>query len=204
MLYDITTLSIRLGTAAEVNKGVEAFTASDAAKGRLLGCWHTEIGALNRCLILRGYEDFAALEAERGRILDTVDPFGCGDAITEMSFDSYKPFPFLPEVTPGSYGTTYEIRTYRLKHGGVPKTIEAWKAAMPERSKLSPLSIAMYALDGAPRFTHIWPYQGLDHRAKVRGDSVAQGVWPPKGGPAWLTGEMASQIGLPTAFSPLA
>jgi hypothetical protein len=44
----------------------------------------------------------------------------------------------------------------------------------------------------------------LDVRAAVRADSVAKGIWPPKGGPDWLTGEMHSTIGLPTAISPLA
>jgi hypothetical protein len=38
----------------------------------------------------------------------------------------------------------------------------------------------------------------------VRAESVARGVWPPKGGPDWLTGEMRSIIALPTAISPLA
>jgi len=107
-------------------------------------------------------------------------------------------------VKPGKYGAVYEIRTYKLKHGGVPNTIAAWEAAVPERIKLSPLVIAMYALDGPPRFTHIWPFVSLDARAAVRADSVAKGVWPPKGGPAWLTGEMRSTIALPTAISPLA
>jgi hypothetical protein len=32
---------------------------------------------------------------------------------------------------------------------------------------------------------------------------VAQGIWPPKGGPANLTTNMVSTIALPTAVSPL-
>lgn len=36
-----------------------------------------------------------------------------------------------------------------------------------------------------------------------RADAVAQGIWPPKGGPAWLTTEMTSTIALPLAVSPL-
>lgn len=70
----------------------------------------------------------------------------------------------LPPVVPGKYGSVYEIRTYRLKHGGVAPAIAAWEAAIPERVKLSPLSIAMYSLDGPPRFTHIWPFASLDAR----------------------------------------
>lgn len=75
---------------------------------------------------------------------------------------------------------------------------------MPARGKLSPLTLVMAALDGEPRFTHIWPYQSLKHRTKARAESVVAGVWLPKGGPDWLTGEMRSTIVVPTSISPLA
>jgi hypothetical protein len=204
MIYEIATLTIKLGTAPKAIAGIGDYVKAPAAKGTLLGCWATEIGDLNQLMVLRGFADHAELLNERERILQTTEPFGVGDAIAAMDFDSYAPFPFLPPVKPGKYGAVYEIRTYKLKHGGVPNTIAAWEAAVPERIKLSPLVIAMYALDGPPRFTHIWPFVNLDARAAVRADSVAKGIWPPKGGPAWLTGEMRSTIALPTAISPLA
>jgi NIPSNAP protein len=204
MIHEIATLTIKLGTAAKVVAGIGDTVKAPGARGALLGCWSTEIGDLNQILVLRGFADHAELLVERERTLRTTEPFGAGEAIAELTFDSYAPFPFLPPVKPGKYGAVYEIRTYRLKHGGVPNTIAAWEAAVPARTGLSPLSIAMYALDGPPRFTHIWPYASLDARAAVRADSVAKGIWPPKGGPAWLTGEMRSVIGVPTAISPLA
>ena len=74
---------------------------------------------------------------------------------------------------------------------------------MPKREALSPCVIAMVALDGPLRFTNIWSYPSLDARAKARGDAVAQGIWPPKGGPAHLTTAMTSTIALPMAVSPL-
>ena len=74
---------------------------------------------------------------------------------------------------------------------------------MPERSKFSKLSIAMHSIDGPPRFTHIWPYDGLDARGAIRADSVVKGAWPPKGGPDWLTGDMESTIGIAAPISPL-
>lgn len=204
MLYEIATLTIRFGTAGKVNEGISRYVAAPGAKGTLYGCWHTDIGALNKVIILRGFENFDDLMSERERAFGTTDPFGYGEGISDLTFDTYRPFPFLPPIQPGKYGSTYEIRTYRLKHGGVPPTISAWEKTMPGRSEFSPLSIAMYAIDGAPRFTHIWPYQGLDNRASLRRETVEKGVWPPKGGPDWLTGDMQSMIGLPTPFSPLA
>lgn len=203
MRYEIATLTIKLGGMAKAVPGIDAYVKAAGAKGQLLGCWSSEIGALNQVTVLRSFADDAELQAERWRALSTQDVFGCGDVITDLTFDSYAPFPFLPPVKTGKYGSVYEIRTYRLKHGGTPHTIAAWEAAIPKRVELSPLVIAMYALDGSPRFTHIWPFASLDARAAVRADSVAKGVWPPKGGPDWLTGDMRSTIALPTAISPL-
>ncbi len=173
-------------------------------KGTLLGCWATEIGALNDIIILRGFEDAAALATERQRLEGSTNPFGAGESLRALTTDIYRPFPFLPPVKPGRFGSVYEIRTYRLKQGGVPPTLAAWEAALPGRTNLSPLTVAMVAIDGPPRFTHIWPFASLDERGRIRAESVAKGFWPPKGGPDWLTGEMASTIALPTAISPLA
>jgi hypothetical protein len=204
MLYELATLTVRLGSAAKAVAAIDAYMKDGKGEGALLGCWSTEIGALNQLIVLRSFSDLAELAAERWRTLATTNPFNCGEALTRLSCESYAPFPFLPPVKTGKFGSVYEIRTYALKLGGVPPTIAAWEAAIPERTKISPLVIAMYALDGPPRITHIWPYASLDARAAVRADSVAKGVWPPKGGPDWLTGEMLSTIGLPTAISPLA
>ena len=204
MRYEILTLNARLGGAASVLAGVKADSEREGSAATLLGCWTSEIGDLNQILVLRGFADDAALQTERLRLLGDVNPFGAGEAIKEMTFDSYAPFPWAPSPQPGRYGAVYEIRTYKLKHGGLAPTIAAWEAAMVERGKFSPLSLVMYALDGAPRFTHIWPYASLDARAKARADSVTAGAWPPKNGPAWLTGDMRSTVALPVAFSPLA
>ena len=61
----------------------------------------------------------------------------------------------------------------------------------------------MSSLDGEPRIVNIWPYDSVNQRSQVRADAVAQGIWPPKGGPQWLTNDMASLIALPTKNSPL-
>lgn len=203
MRYDIATLAIKLGSVGRVVAAVDAWSNAPEARGRLLGCWVSEIGNLNELTLFRAFDDDAEMQAERWRTLATPNPFGCGPLIAELNFDSYAPFPWAPPVQPGRYGEVYEIRTYRLRHGGVPATIAAWEAAIPARTRFSPLIMAMYALDGAPRFTHIWPYKSLNDRATVRAETVAKGVWPPKGGPDWLTGEMKTIIAVPAAISRL-
>ncbi|MDB5640068.1 MAG: hypothetical protein JWP51_4976 [Bradyrhizobium sp.] len=203
MLYEFATLSFHPLNARKATAGAEAYVTATEAKGQLLGCWTTDIGALGRMFVLRGFADATELAAERKRALFSANPFGAAEVLTGLEMDSYAPFPFLPPVVPGKYGKVYEFRTYHLKPGGLPPTIAAWEAALPERNKLSPLIINMYALDGAPRITHIWPYASLDARAAIRTDSVAQGIWPPKNAPEQFF-EATSMIGMPTAASPLA
>jgi hypothetical protein len=130
MLYELATPTIHLGMAAKGVGGIDTYVKAPEAKGNLLGCWATEIGDLNQLIVLRGFADASELGAERWRTLSTTNPFNCGEVITRLSLVSYAPFPFLPPVTPGKFGSVYEIRTYALKLGGVPLTIAAWQAAL--------------------------------------------------------------------------
>src|SRR5665213_832884 len=196
MLYEFATLSFHPLNTGKVTAGAEAYVTAAEAKGQLLGCWTTDIGTLGRMFILRGFADAAELAAERKRALFSANPFGAGEVLTGFEMDSYAPFPFLPPVKPGKFGKVYEFRTYRLKPGGLPPTLAGWEAALPGRTKLSALLINMYALDGAPRITHIWPYASLDARAALRADAVAKGVWPPKNGPEQFF-ELTSRIAHP-------
>lgn len=201
--YEVARITVPLGGVAPACARIEEYLAGAAVGGRLLGCWTSEIGALNRILVLRGFEDAAALDQERSRMILAGNAFGVGEIASELVLENYAPFPFLPPVQPGSLGPFYEMRTYGIKPSGVQATIDAWRDAMPRRGELSPLTIAMYALDGVtPRFLNIWPYPSLDARSRARADAVAQGVWPPKGGPANLT-TLHSEFYLPAPFSPL-
>ncbi|MEY9115296.1 NIPSNAP family protein [Bradyrhizobium diazoefficiens] len=158
MLYEIATLTVKLGTAAKAVAGIGDYVGAPEAKGTLLGCWANEIGELNQLLVLRSFGDHEAYRGERERALRTANPFNAGEAIAQMSFDTYVPFPFLPPVVPGKYGSVYEIRTYRLKHGGVPPTIAAWEAAMARARQ------AVAALDCdvcAGRAAALHPYLAL-------------------------------------------
>ena len=203
MLYELATLNIKIGAGTKVSEGIERFLAETAAKGRLLGCWISEIGQLNQVFMLREFTSQADLAQERMRVYESQDPFYSSEHIVGMALESYERFPFVAPVEPGHFGSFYEIRTYRLKHGGVPGTLAAWEPALPPRLKISPIITAMYALDGEPRMTHIWPYESLDQRQAIRAKAVSEGVWPPKGGADWLTGDMRSTIAVPLPISPL-
>ncbi|MGR3911507.1 NIPSNAP family protein [Burkholderia sp. SR8] len=200
-LYDLTTLSVKIGANARVFDGIQA--SDDPVSGRLLGCWYSDIGVLGKVLILRGFDSEAALLAERRQLLLGGNPFGIGEYVEDVKAESFVLFPFLPPIEPAVHGNVYEMRVYGIKPGSLQPTIDAWQQAVPERILRSPLVGAMYSLDGAvPRFLNIWPYASVDERSRVRAKAVKDGIWPPKGGPAHLT-TMESMICVPAPFSPL-
>jgi succinate dehydrogenase/fumarate reductase flavoprotein subunit len=216
MYYELATMTLPFGTAGQAATNVQAFATSPEAQGELLGCWFTDIGVLNQMIVLRGFATLEALQAERERTQQSArpetgdgpwGPFGCGEIYQSLEQHSYKGFPWMKPVRPsaesGITGPVYEIRTYGIKTGGVQPTIDLWEQYVPARDKLSPCVVAMVALDGPLRFTNIWAYDSLNARSQIRGEAVAQGIWPPKGGPAHLSTNMVSTIAMPTAVSPL-
>jgi len=205
MYYDLSTMTLPFGTAAQAAINVQTFTAQ--GQGELLGCWFTDIGVLNQMIVLRGFDDLATLQAERQRTQQNASPFGCGEIFQSLEQHSYQGFPWMKPVRPsaesGIQGPVYEIRTYGIKPGGMQPTIDLWEQAVPAREKISPCVVAMVALEGPLRFTNIWAYPNIESRSKARAEAMSQGIWPPKGGPAHLTTNMVSTIVLPTAVSPL-
>ena len=205
MYYELATMTLPFGTAVQAATNVQTFASQ--GQGELLGCWFTDIGVLNQMIVLRGFDDLATLQAERQRTQHNASPFGCGEIFQSLEQHSYQGFPWMKPVRPsaesGINGPVYEIRTYGIKPGGVQPTIDLWEQAVPARSKISPCVVAMMALDGPLRFTNIWAYPNIESRSKARAEAVAQGVWPPKGGPAHLTTNMVSTIAMSTAVSPL-
>jgi hypothetical protein len=201
--YDVATLSIRTATAAKALVGIDTFLAGPGSNGKLLAVWTAEIGTLNQIQVIRGYDDHGALAADRDRMLVDGDLFGANDFLTGLTLESFAPFPFIAPMPTGAFGPVYEVRVYGIKPGGIAPVIAAWREALPPRVKLSPILFAGYALDGAtPRMLHICPYPSVNDRTRVRGEAVAAGIWPPKGGPDWLT-TMQSTIFMPAKFSPL-
>ncbi len=202
-IYQLINITFKMGTASAVAVGIQEYYASAEAKAKLLGVWFSDIGQLNQVVVLMSFDSQADLEEEKTRLGAQEYIFSNDENIIIYSVENFAGFDFLPEVELGEFGPVYEIRTYELKHGGVPHVLNAWKNAVPERTKYSHLTVAMYALDGTPRIVSIWPYKSLNERSEIRAQSVADGIWPPKGGPQWLTQEMQTMIALPTAISPL-
>jgi hypothetical protein len=198
--YDVTIAAVRPGMHPQALAALDKMLAGDSG---LLACWYSDIGALNRILIIRKSADADAAIENRFAALNARSPFGIGEFITDLSLDTYVSFDFMPPLRPGTYGPCYEVRSYVLKPDGLAPTVELWRKAVPARARVSPVLAAMVAVTGtAIRFMHIWPYKSYDERARLREKAVADGVWPPPGGPGHLISQQAD-IYLPAAFSPL-
>lgn len=205
MTYNVTILTLRPGTQGPALKEIKTQVTGDrpALSGELLACWYSDIGALNRVLLLHRAASADQALADRGKLVLAEDPFGLKDAITQLHTDTFHLLPFLTGIDSATKGPVFEVRTYETRAGGMGPTVELWRKALPERIKLSPLLAGLYSVSGvAARFMHIWPYESLEARGRVRAKAVADGVWPPVGGPAHLQ-VMQSDIYLPAEFSPL-
>jgi len=200
MHYDVTIITVRPGTEQKALARLKE-TLPSVAGDELLACWYSDIGSLNRILLIRAAPDVMRIHADREKILRSGNPFGVGEYVVGTSVDTYVSFPFMPPMAAGHYGPVFEVRTYILKPDGLPTTIELWRKWVPGRTKLSPLLAAMHSITGTvTRFMHIWPYANLEERARLRAKAVADKVWPPPGGPDHLTA-MQSEIYLPADFS---
>lgn len=202
MLYDVMTMSVQPGSASQALAKLETALGRLSLHGELLTCWLSEIGALNRILIIRSYSDMGALLADRESVTSGADPFGLGDLLTGADLMFYVPFGFVDPMRPGSKAAFYEVRTYWLKPDALAPTMEAWRQALPERVKLSRLLMAMHSTGPTPRFMHIWPYDSLGDRQRIRAEAVERGLWPPRGGPGRLSAQQ-TDIYMPARFSPI-
>ena len=93
----------------------------------------------------------------------------------------------------------YEVRTYTLKPGSTPQVEEAFAEALPHREQYSKLG-AFWHTDIGPlnQIIHVWPYEDLDERTKVRAEAAQNPNWPPKTQGAIL--DMESEIYIPADF----
>ena len=75
----------------------------------------------------------------------------------------------------------YEVRTYTLKVGAVPGFEENFAKALPNREKYSKLG-AFWHTEFGPlnQVIHVWPYENLEERTRIREEVDKDPNWPPK------------------------
>jgi hypothetical protein len=73
-----------------------------------------------------------------------------------------------------------EMRTYTLKPGSQATVVERFGKALPNRTKLSPLT-AFWMTDVGPlnQIIHVWCYKDSAERDAIRGQATKLEGWPP-------------------------
>ena len=203
MIYSVCSIEVPPGKVNDALAGLADAVKAGRVGGELHACWYSEIGRLNRILAISAHPSAEAFALAQDSALRSDNAYGVANLATHVTLDAFASFPEFDVLTPGNVGPVFEVRQYQLRKTGLAPTLELWRKVVPARSKLSPLSTAMYALSGlVPRFMHIWPFRTLDERMRLREEAVKQGLWPPPGGIAHIE-TMQSEIYLPAAFSPV-
>ena len=204
MIYEFRTYTLKPRSLAEVEKRYGEAYEHRKKYSPLAAFWHTEVSPLNEIIHVWGYKDLA----ERARIRaeaskDANWPPKIRDFVIDQDVEIVNPFPFIPDITPGTLGPIFEIRRYSLTAGSLPGVMKRWEGAIGARIKLSPVVLAGgVEFGGANRFIHIWAYKSMDQRLAVREQARKAGIWPPPGGGDELLSQ-SSKIVMPSAFSPL-
>lgn len=176
---------------------------------KLAGYWTTEIGELNQVVHLWEYENFdhrarvrAALAKDKA--WNTKYVSRSRPMLQHQESMVLVPADFWP-FTPPSGNGIYELRSYRLQAGKVPEWLEYFKTGLQARVKYSkPVGIWSSELGELNRVVHLWPYESLEHRARVRKAFMADPLWKETVAKLQpLMQVMESKILVPTEFSPL-
>ena len=167
------------------------------------GLWHTEFGPLNQVLHIWPYENIAARDETRAKAVAAgAWPPKTSQFIANMNTEILLPAPFMQPLGERKIGPIYEMRTYTYNPGDIPKVIEAWGGAIEERQKYSPLVGAWYSDVGQlNRWVHMWAYESMEQRMKVRAETREKGVWPPPSGVSPIKQE--NKLLIPAACSPM-
>tara|TARA_R110000868_G_scaffold10900_8_gene52754 strand:+ start:4599 stop:5222 length:624 start_codon:yes stop_codon:yes gene_type:complete len=206
MIYEVRTYRLKPRSVPEfVNTFGKAYEKRQALS-KLAAFFVTEIGPLNEVIHIWPYKD--AAEREKKRIRSAQDkkyawPPKIGHLLESMQSEVYVPSPMTPTFAKGNKGPIFEWREYGAIPGKIPEIYKNWEKAIPKRTEMSELVMAMHTETGnLNKFVHIWAYESLEHRAEVRAEAAAKGIWPPKGRGETLQTQ-SNKIVLAAPFSPL-
>ncbi len=184
MIYEVRTYTLRPGTVAEFEERYAKRLPLREKHSKLGAFWHTEFGPLNQVIHVYPYDDLQ----HRTAVRDTL----AKDTARAQ----------IPSGRDGT-GNVYEMRTYTYAPGDIPKVLEAWAKAIPDREKFSPLAACWTSeLGGLNKFVHTWVYKDLNERARVREEArKGGGQWPPQAGVRPI--RQQNKLLIPGAFSPV-
>lgn len=203
MVIEMRTYLLKPGTVPQFEQRFAEALPHRVKFSPLGAFWHCEIGTLNQVIHVWPYKDFQ----ERDRIGEEARKTGywppnVREFIVTQESRVLLPARFSPPFGERKLGNIYEIRTYTYQPGAIPTVLERWGKLIDERVKLSPLAGCWYSAVGPlNQFIHVWPYQDLAERARIRRESLQPGKWPPETREFLVRQE--NTIVVPAPFSPL-
>lgn len=206
MIYEIRTYTLKPGSTPEFEKRFEASLPGRVKHSELAAFWHTEAGPLNEVIHVWSYEDLKHRTDVRAKAAQEPNwPPKVTEFILNMESEIFVPAPFSPKLGGGQkLGNVYEMRIYQYQPGSMPTVLERWDEALKGgRLNLSPLAAGLYSEIGQLNvWIHIWPYEDLNQRARVREESRKLTTWPPKTREFLMSQQ--TKILVPASFSPTA
>lgn len=202
MLYQMRICTLTIGSVGEYEENFGNVVDKRTNMSRLVGCFHTEIGDLNRVMHIWKHEstDEGMGGHAKGASQSWWPPANAHLILNQMT-KLLSAAPFRPEPLTGALGPVYEFRTYTIKPGKMNEIISLWAKNLNSREELSLLA-ACFTTEVGPlnQFIHIWAYRDLDHRAEVRLASRKLSNWHL--GREFMVSQN-TEIWMPAAFSPM-
>ena len=207
MIYEMRTYTLKPGAVAEFESRFAQRQPFREKHSKLGAFWHTDFGPLNQVIHVWPYEDMKQRQEVRESMAMDSDlrQIPLTDLIVGQEAEIYIPAPFMrPMGGDQALGSFYEMRTYTFLPGIMSQLVEAWGEAMPFREEYSPLAAGMYSeLGGLNKWCHIWPYNSLEERSRVRDEAREGGHWPPSGSFRESMVKQENKMLIPASFSPM-
>ena len=205
MIIEMRTYQLKPASIPQFEERFAAALPERQKFSPLAAFWHSEVGPLNQVIHVWPYDTFEQrVQVRAAAIASGKWPPATREFVVDQKSELLLPAPFSPPLEPRTLGGIYEIRMYSFAPGAIPGVIDRWSAKIAERVKLSPLVGAWYSEIGAlNKWVHIWAYQDANHRAQVRTEAVAKGLWPPGSAAAGVLLKQENMLVVPASFSPL-
>ncbi|HZA22731.1 MAG TPA: NIPSNAP family protein [Dehalococcoidia bacterium] len=207
MIYEMRTYTLKPGKVAEFEERFAQRLPYREKHSPLGAFWHTEFGPLNQVIHVWPFENLQHRQEVRDAMAKDPDlqRMRGTDLIANQESEICIPAPFMrPLGGDQELGNYYEMRSYTFLPGAIPGLIESWAKAIPQREEYSPLAAGMFTeLGGLNKWIHIWPYQSLEDRNRIRAETRQSGAWPPGGSYRESMIRQENKMLIPAAFSPM-
>lgn len=204
MIVEYRTYLLKPGSAPEWERRFSEFKHLRTSVSPLGGLWHVTTGPLNTLVHFWPYESLEHRMDVRFRVSRLPNwPPPMRDLLVDMESAVYQPASFSPPFTEAHHGSLYEFCIDSFLPGGTGECEEAWKTAIEDRARYSPL-VFCGASEFGPlnRWLHVWAYRNPAHREEVMSLLKQQECWPPRTGLGKLV-KQESFFAEPADFSPL-